>query len=172
MSDANEGKKRINWLAVRTYYLNGHSAAECAERYKCSPRQVQRKATEENWADRRRENVAGATRDVADELNRDTRTSHAKTMLTHIEYADRLLQIALDGEQDLASMDAGRSRMEARKLMLEACDKALRIAREVRGFKTGDSSEAEDDENAQAPIEIRKTVINRPANDNLREMLG
>jgi hypothetical protein len=173
MGDANEGKKRINWLAVRTYYLAGHQASECSKRYGVSVRQVQRRATEENWTDHRRANVAGATQDVVDELNRDTRTSHAKTMLTHIEYADRLMQIAIDGESDLAAIDPGRSRMEARKLLLEAADKAVRIAREVRGFKSGDSSLGDnEDENDKAPIEIRKTIITRPANDNLRELLG
>jgi hypothetical protein len=165
MGDANEGKKRINWLAVRTYYLAGHQASECSKRYGVSVRQVQRRATEENWTDHRRANVAGATQDVVDELNRDTRTSHAKTMLTHIEYADRLMQIAIDGEADLAVMDPGRSRIEARKALLEAAQRAVQIAREVRGFRTGDASEQDENNDAPSmPVHgIRKDVVQRPA---------
>ena len=75
-------------------------------------------------------------------------------MLTHIEYADRLLLIAMQGEEDLAAMEPGRSRIEARKAMLEAADKAVRIAREVRGFKSGDASDQQ--ETIEQPLLIEQ----------------
>lgn len=159
-----QGKQRVNWLAVRTYYIAGHSASQCSQRYGASARQIQRKAAEEGWSDQRKQNVASATQDVAAALDNVQQTAIATVMLTHIQYADRLMQIAIDGEGDLAAMSPGRSKLEARKALLETAERAVRIAREVRGFRTGEASEQNADNDAPSvPVfEIRKDIVHRP----------
>ena len=144
------GPKGINWLAVRTYYIAGHTAAECAAKFSVAKRTVEIRRKEEGWGEDHRSNLAQAKQNLAQLEVAEI----AKTMLTHIEYADRLLLIAMQGEEDLAAMEPGRSRIEARKAMLEAADKAVRIAREVRGFKSGDASDQQ--ETIEQPLLIEQ----------------
>lgn len=149
-------KAKVNWLAVRTYYLAGHAVSECASKFQISTRQIERRKASEDWQQARKDNVAQASAQVSALASEEL----AQTLTDHISFADELMAIALAGREDLAVMPPGRSRIEARRAMIESAERAVKIAREVRGLKSGDSSSETEIDDRQ--FELVRRVIPAP----------
>jgi hypothetical protein len=156
---------KVNWLAVKSFFLAGHTHAECALRFGCTKRRVEQVASAEKWS-AQRANVAEVAQEQLNALSvEDTKDA----LESHRDFAARWMKLATDAEEDLKVMPAGRSRIEARRSAMETAERALKLHREVLGFKIGQSSDDEEVTDAGITIEqIRVEPIKVPVNDEGR----
>jgi transposase len=132
------GPKGINWLAVRTYFVEGHTIAECAKRFRVSRQVVSSRAAKENWRERLDANVTAANEQL-NELDVEKKT---EVLVRHATIADSLATAIEDGLKALLTDPklTSRNRAETIKVYVEAADKALRLGRDVRGIRVGQPS--------------------------------
>lgn len=153
------GPKGINWLAVRTYFIAGHSVTECAQRFGVTREVVSRRASKEGWEAQRHANHTDA-RLTLDKLNTADRTDG---LHDHQDIVGWLKRIVRDGEQDLAEIKNGRSRIEARKFLVDAVDKVIGMDRLVNGITSGQASVDTDTEGEGTSVRIVREIVPSPA---------
>ena len=162
-------KAKVNWLAVRTYYLTGRNINECAEKFEVSKRQIERRRSSEAWAQERRSVVVDASLKLAERVKADieqemSRQSAVLTVhqeaLDHEAFLGWAVKLIRDSEVDLASITDPRSKIESRKSVMDMVDRATRLSRLVRGIRDGDRSTVTDpDASALQVFHANMTVV-------------
>ncbi len=147
---------KANWLAVRAYYASGHDAAECAAKFGVSKRQVERHASEEGWKEERRSNVVDATLKLRKRAVEDIEQG----LLDSQQFLAWAGNIVRQSEADLEEITNARSRIEARRAIVEMAERGIRMSRLVRGLRDGvPSAQSQDDDDRrvdQAVLIVRK----------------
>lgn len=139
---AKGGPRNVNWLAVRTYYFSAASITykQCSEKFGVSTRSIENRASNEDWK-KERKRIFGQ----AEEQLRQTATDDARRGLSlHADLADELVAAVKAGLAELSDMNPGRNKAETLKTLAETADKAVRLSREVRGIRAGESSTGDD----------------------------
>lgn len=161
------GTPRANWLAIRTYYLAGHTYGECADKFGITKRQIERVASAEKWVQAKQRVAETAVEQFEDKYAQAT----AQQLFdSHVAYANRLMAMALDAEEDLRAIPPGRSRIEGRRAAIEAAERAVKLAREVRGLKIGQASDPDEEEHDSRLVieQVRLEPVKVPVDEQGR----
>jgi hypothetical protein len=160
------GPKRDNWIAVRTAYIvNRWPAQRCAEHFDMDVTTIRKRASKEGWTAERHALTTSADR-VAIERAREHVDSIAAS---HVDATNRVIALAdriadrVDAALDKLERDESGDDFATLRRVVEVFDryadgvsKALAVNREVRGLRSGDASEK--DEN-RAGIRIERRIL-------------
>jgi|GEM_PF-5309356 len=127
-----------NWLAIRTYYFSASNISyeQCATKFGISSRSVESRGSREGWVDERKRIFGEAKTELRGKAKEDI----ARGLAQHADLADDLVAAVKTGLAELADMKPGRSKAETLKTLAETADKAVRLSRDVRGIRQGESS--------------------------------
>lgn len=150
------GRKGVNWLAVRTYYLSSSAVtyADCSRKFGVSTRSIETRGSKEGWKDER----ARIFGQAEGQLRQRAIEDRVSGLAAHVDRADALVALSAQLEAELLSdtKASSRSKIEAYKSLVEATDKATRLARAVRGIRDGEASESGSAEDTKWVIEHRE----------------
>ncbi len=118
------------WLAIRTAYIvKRWSAQKCAECFHVDATTIRKRASKEGWTRERHRN-ATASRSVAEEetrnVVRDESARRQQLMDALIVWAAKQIQ---DSEADLALIKIPRSRISARRDIMEMVDRFVKTGK-------------------------------------------
>lgn len=130
------------WLQIRTaYVVRGWSAQQCADEFGIDRATISRRASKEGWTQERHRTITEAQQHVTDTMVSATQDA----LVLHASIADQIAQAVSKGMDEWESMPPGRSKAETLRVYAEAADKAIRLGRDVRGIRPGQSSDGENE---------------------------
>lgn len=158
------GRKGINWLAVRTYYVTNPEATheECSKRFGVSVRSVESHASKEGWAEQRSGQLREADKQLRDANAgkiAENRVLHCKVTGGALRILEKIItEIERNGfvKADGTAVESSMSKIEMASALSVAVHRASEADRLNLGIKPGESSTAEQDDEPGIAIEQRR----------------